>query len=145
MLKNRQQQQSQKKHCPRQREEKRRLAKINSVPSRGDHGSCGKRVASVRRADPRLFPTLATCVMVVVSLGKTLHPPCHVWMCLTDVCFRWWSEGSCGYYRSLPPPVRLWVNEWNLEPCQSTLSVLKSAIQIQSNIIIHRYSCYWAT
>ena len=29
-----------------------------------------------------------TCVMVIVSLGKALHPPCLVWMCL-----RWWSEG----------------------------------------------------
>ena len=91
---------------------------------------------------------LANCVMVILSLGKTLHTPCLVWMCTTAVCLRWWSEGlngshdsvslpqgSCSYYRSLPPPVWLCVDEWNLEPCKSALGVLNSGIQIQSIII----------
>ena len=85
----------------------------------GSGGRAGRRVGGSNPAWPR--------VMVVVSLGKTLYPPCLVWMCMTAVCLRWWSQGllalngshasvslpqgSCGYYRSLPPPVWLCVNE----------------------------------
>ena len=81
----------------------------------------------------------------LVSLGKTLNPPCLVWMCMTAVCLRLWSEGplalngshasislwgSCGYYCSLPPPE--FVNEWNLEPCEAHWVSRKRAIQIRS-------------
>ena len=61
-----------------------------------------------------------------LSLGKTLNPPCLVWMCMTAVCWGGGRRGShasvslphssCGYYHSLPPPV--WLCEW-MEPVRA--------------------------
>ena len=66
-------------------------------------------------------PALATCVVVVVSLGMTLDPPCLVWMCLTAVCLRWWSIGA----------------EW-------LPSVYRRAAVATSLLVYHhRYDCVW--